>query len=112
MAAFQRAHDPDRPGQLLLRRGEPVAVVYWLHDFADRAQTGWFMELLDDAGEPDGRPPLRLDVSADVGALAGDTQRPRVEWLARAEAVELVTADAALRAGEHALTRRLGGGAA
>ena len=40
--------------------------------------TGSFLEPLDDAGEPDDQPPLRLAVSGDIDRLVGqDTQRPR-----------------------------------
>ena len=46
-------HDPEGPGQLLLSDGEPVAMVVWAHDFAERSQTGWFFVPLDDDGEPD-----------------------------------------------------------
>ena len=72
MPRFHRSHDPDRPGQLLLQDGEPVAIVYWAHDFAERDQTGWFLAILDDDGEPDGAPPQRLEVSGDVAALVAD----------------------------------------
>jgi len=101
--------DPDRPGQLLLQGGEPVALVFWAHDFADRAQTGWFLVLLDDEGEPDPRPPRRLSVSDAVTRLVGDDESGRGAWLAQAETVELVTATAAVAAGERELERVLGG---
>ena len=101
VSRFQRSHDPDRPGQVLLQAGEPVATVVWAHDFGDRAQTGWFLLMLDDDGEPDGEPPWRLAVSDD-GRPAG-RGRPvssRADWLAQAETLELVTAGAAIAAGE------------
>ena len=102
---FQRTHDPGRPGQLLLRDGEPVASVVWAHDFSERAQTGWFLVLLDRDGEPDEEQPRRLAVSPDVERLAGDATLGRADWLARAQTVELVTATAAVEAAE----RMLGG---
>lgn len=94
---------------MLLQRGEPVAMVYWAHDFADRGQTGWFLVLLDDDGEPDPRPPRRLAVSDAVSGLVGDAGSDRFAWLAQAETVELVTAADAVRAGERALAQVLGG---
>jgi len=106
---FQRLHDPDRPGQLLLDEGEPVATVVWAHDFTDRAQTGWFLLLLDDAGEPDGEQPWRLAVSDDVDRLVADGRLSRADWLAQAETLELVTATAAVEAGERCLARVLDG---
>jgi hypothetical protein len=106
---FERSSDPDRPGQLLLRRGEPVAIVFWSHDFSDRAQTGWFVAVLDEDGEPDGRRPTRLAVSDAVAALVDDSALERTEWLARAETVELVTAGEAVEAAERVLARMLGG---
>ena len=109
MARFARTSDPDRPGQLLLQGGAPVAVVYWAHDFAERDQTGWFLTILDDDGEPDGRTPQRLEVSAEVAALVGDDRLERTGWLAQAETLELVTAAAALDAGELRLEQLLGG---
>jgi len=105
---FARTHDPDRPGQVLLQAGEPVAIVYWAHDFADRDQTGWYLAILDDQGEPDGRPPQRLDVSGDVAALVEDDRLDRSGWVARAETLELVTAAPALDAGERLLAQLLG----
>ena len=102
---FQRTNDPGRPGQLLLRDGEPVASVVWAHDFAERAQTGWFLVLLDRDGEPDDEVPQRLSVSRDVELLAADAALSRSDWLARAETVELLTATAAVEEAE----RRLGG---
>jgi hypothetical protein len=109
MSRFERSHDPDRPGQLLVHQGEPVAMVLWAHDYAERDQTGWFLVMLDADGEPDSDPPHRLAVAADVDRLIADAQLPRAEWLAQAETVELVTAAAALDVGERALTRLLGG---
>jgi hypothetical protein len=106
---FQRAHDPDRPGQLLLKQGEPVASVVWAHDYAEREQTGWFLVLLEPSGEPGRGRPRRLVVSDDIARLVADTELARGEWLARAETLELVTATAALDAGERALERLLGG---
>jgi len=109
MPRFERSRDPDRPGQLLVYQGEPVAMVLWAHDYAEREQTGWFLVTLDDDGEPDGDPPRRLAVSADVDRLVTDALLPRAEWLAQAETVELVTAAAAVDVGESALSRLLGG---
>jgi hypothetical protein len=108
MTRFDRSHDPDRPGELLLHEGQAVAMVLWAHDHAERERTGWFLVTLDGDGEPDGEPPRRLAVSADVDALVGDARLPRREWLAQAETVELVTAGAALGAAERALARLLG----
>jgi hypothetical protein len=107
---FERAPDPDRPGQLILRHGEPVALVFWAHDFEDRTQTGWFMIVLDEQGEPDGRPPTLLPMAGAASELAADAELERGEWLARAETVELVTAGDAVGAAEQALGRMLGGG--
>ena len=109
VSRFQRLHDPDQPGQVLLDHGEPVATVVWSHDFTDRAQTGWFLVMLDDEGEPDGAPPRRLAVSGDVDQLAGDGRLSRADWLAQAETLELVTATAAIEAGERCLARVLDG---
>jgi hypothetical protein len=106
---FQRALDPDGPGQMLLRDGEPVATVFWTHDFADRRRTGWFLALLDDEAEPDGDEPRRLAVSQDVDRLVDDTALARADWLAQAETVELVTATTAMDTGERELERLLGG---
>jgi hypothetical protein len=103
MPRFERSHEPGRPGQLLVHRGEPVALVVWAHDYAERGQTGWFLMTLDADGEPDGEPPTRLGVSEDVDRLAADTRLGRAEWLAQAETLELVTAAAAVEAGERAL---------
>jgi hypothetical protein len=105
---FHGARDPDRPGQLLLDGGKPVATVYWAHDFAERSQTGWFLALLDGA-EPDGGGPRPLTVSDDITALVRDRGLDRAAWLARAEALELVTAAPALAAGERELARIRGG---
>ena len=106
---FQRLHDPNRPGQLLVQRGEPVAAVVWSHDFTDRAQTGWFLVLLDDDGEPDDERRWRLAVSDDVDRLVADGHLSRADWLAQAETLELVSATAAVEAGERCLTRVLDG---
>ena len=103
MSRFQRAADPDRSGQVLLREGEPVALLFWAHDFVDRAGTGWFLARLDADGEEDGTPPARLEVSPEVATLAADRRLGRAEWLARAETLELVTALDALSAAEAAL---------
>lgn len=108
MARFQRASDPDRSGQVLLRDGEPLGLVFWSHDFADRSRTGWFLELLDGRGEGDGARPRRLTVAAAITDLARDAALPRAEWLARAEAVELTTAQAALTVAEDVLEETLG----
>jgi hypothetical protein len=104
---FERVHDGDRPGQLLVHEGEPVARVVWAHDWEERDQTGWLLMLLDGDGEPDGNAPRRLDVSPDVDRLVADTRLERAAWLAQAETLELVTAAAALDAGERALARLL-----
>jgi hypothetical protein len=104
---FERVHDGDRPGQLLVHRGEPVARVVWAHDWEVRNQTGWFLVLLDGDGEPDGEAPRRLDVSPDVDRLVADARLERAAWLAQAETVELLTAAAALDAGERTLARLL-----
>jgi hypothetical protein len=106
---FQRLHDPDRPGQLLVQAGEPVAVVVWAHDFTDRAQTGWFLVMLDDDGEPDDERRWRLAVSDDVDRLVADGRLSRADWLARAETLELISATAAIEAGERCLARVLDG---
>jgi hypothetical protein len=100
---FQRTHDPDRPGQLLLRDGEPVASVVWAHDFTERAGTGWFLVPLDDDGEPDDERAQRLPVSDEVERLAADSRLSRADWLAQAETVELLTANAAVEAAERLL---------
>jgi hypothetical protein len=104
---FERVHDGDRPGQLLVHEGEPVALVVWTHDWEVRDRTGWFLVLLDGDGEPDGDAPRRLDVSADVDLLVADAGLERAAWLAQAETLELVTSGAALDAGERALARLL-----
>jgi hypothetical protein len=103
-------HDPERPGQVFLSDGAPVAIMVWSHDYADRGQTGWFLLMLDDDGEPDGERPWRLAVSDDVDRLVADGHLSRAEWLAQAEALELVTASAAIEAGERCLARVLDGG--
>jgi hypothetical protein len=104
---FDRVRDGDRPGELLVHHGEPVALVVWAHDWEVRDQTGWFLVLLDGDGEPDGDAPRRLDVSPDVDRLVADARLDRAAWLAQAETLELVTAAAALDAGERALARLL-----
>ena len=93
---------------MLVQDGEPVALVMWAHDWAERDRTGWFLVLLDGDGEPDGGPPRRLDVSEDVDRLVADRALARAEWLAQAETLELVTAGAALDAGELVLAQHLG----
>jgi|SRR5829696_1999125 len=108
MTRFQRAPDPDRAGQMLLRDGEPVGLVFWSHDYADRSGTGWFLSLLDAEGEEEGDGQSRLAVSPDVDALVADRTLERGEWLARAETLELVTAPAALAVAEVALADALG----
>ena len=100
---FERIRDPSRPGLLMLRGGEPVAAVFWSHDFAERPLTGWFVAPLDDDGEPEHELAQRLSVSEEVEQLAADTQLARGDWLARAETVELLTATAALDAAERLL---------
>jgi len=107
MPRFERSHEPGRPGQLLAHRGEPLALVLWAHDYAEREQTGWFLVTVGADGEPDGAPPTRLAVSPDVDQLVRDAQLTRPEWLAQAETVELVTAADAVEAGERALARLL-----
>jgi hypothetical protein len=109
MPRIERTHDPERPGQLLLEEGQPVAMVLWAHDYAEREQTGWFLVTLDSEGEPDGEAPRRLAVSADVDQLVADARLPRGDWLAQAETVELVTAAAAVDVGERTLARVRGG---
>jgi hypothetical protein len=110
MAGFERRNDPDRPGGLLLLRdGEPAGLVWWAHDYADRSATGWFLQPLDEEGEPDEEGPRPLDVSADVRALRDDRTLERAAWLARAETLELVTAPDALDAAERTLVRLLEG---
>jgi hypothetical protein len=104
---FDRHHDADRPGQVLVHDGEPVALVTWAYDWEERDQTGWFVVLLGDDGEPDGAPPTRLDVSGDVDRLVADGELSRAAWIAQAETLELVTAPAALAAGERAVARLL-----
>ena len=111
MSRFQRLHDPERPGQVLLQHGEPVATVVWSHDFTDRAQTGWFLLMLDSDGEPDDDHRRRLAVSDDVDRLVADGRLSRADWLAQAETLELVTAGAAIEAGERCLARVIDGSA-
>jgi len=106
---FERLYDPNRPGQVLVEHGEPVAAVVWMHDFGDRDGTGWFLVLLDGDGEPDGEAPRRLAVTEDVDRLVADATLDRAAWLAQAETLELVSAAAALEAGEHRLAQVLDG---
>ena len=94
------------PGQLLFRAGGPVATVVWAHDFGERRQTGWFLVPLDDAGEPAHERRRRLDVSPAVERLVADTELSRTAWLGQAETLELVTAAAAIAAGEQLLGAR------
>jgi len=109
MTGFERTGDPDRPGgQVLLRDGEPVALVWWAHDYGDRAATGWFMQALDADGEPLGEAPRRLPDTEDVRALVEDRTLGRAEWVARAETLELVSAPGALAAAERVLVDELG----
>ena len=105
---LQRSSDPDRPGgQVLLDDGEPVAFVFWMHDYAERGQTGWFIALLDAEGEPDAEDePRRLQVTPEVDGLVADRGLDRAAWLAQAETVELVTAQDALPAAERLLEQR------
>jgi hypothetical protein len=105
---FQRSTDPDRPGgQLLLEDGEPVAFVFWMHDYGERGQTGWFISLLEPDGEPVGEDePHRLQVAPEVDVLIADRGLDRAAWLAQAETVELVTAHDALHAAERLLEQR------
>jgi hypothetical protein len=108
VAAFERTGDPDRPGgQVLLRHGAPVALVWWAHDYEDRSATGWFMQALDTDGEPLADTPRRLPEARDVRALVDDRTLGRAEWVARAETLELVSAPAALAAAERALADEL-----
>jgi len=101
---FERTADPDRPGgQVLLRDGAPVAVVWWAHDYEDRPATGWFVQTLGADGEPAGAPPVRLGPSAEVAALVEDRALNRAGWVARAETLELVSAPAALAEAERRL---------
>jgi hypothetical protein len=108
MSRFQRVRDPSRPGQLLAQGGEPVATVVWAHDFRDRDRTGWFLHMLDAEGEP----VRRAAAPPGGGARGGAARRRRAArpraWLAQAETVELVTAGAAVEAGERRLARLLG----
>jgi hypothetical protein len=107
VGAFDRHHEADRPGQVLVHDGEPVALVTWTHDWEERDQTGWFLIMLGGDGEPGGAPPTRLDVSRDVDRLIADGKLSRAAWIAQAETLELVTAPAALDAGERVLARLL-----
>jgi hypothetical protein len=105
---FERIGDPDRPGgQVLLHGGEPVALVWWAHDYADRAATGWFLQRLDADGEPEGDGPQRIDVSTDVERLVEDRELDQAGWVAHAETLELVSAPAALDAAERLLAEQL-----
>jgi hypothetical protein len=65
--------------------------------------------MLDPEGEPDGEPPRRLLVSPEVEELIADSRMRREDWLAQAETVELVTAAAAVDAGERRLASVLDG---
>jgi hypothetical protein len=100
---YQRTHDPSGPGLLLIRDGEPVACVVWMHDYAERARTGWFVVPVDEHGEPEHDRARRLAVTDDVERLVADTELRRDDWLARAEAFELLTATAAVDAAERLL---------
>ena len=62
--------------------------------------------LLDAEGEPGDEPPRRLAVSEDVDRLVAQDRLSRAEWLAQAEAVELVTATAAVESAERMLDER------
>jgi hypothetical protein len=105
---FQRSRDPDRPGgQLLLDDGEPVAFVFWVHDYTERGRTGWFISLLDPDAEPDPEDePQRLQVAPEVDGLIADRGLDRAAWFAQAETLELVTAQDALHAAERLLEQR------
>jgi hypothetical protein len=105
---FQRARDPDRPGgQLLFDDGEAVALVYWAHDYGEREATGWFLAMLDADGELDPEvDPRRLEVSPDIDALRTNRGLDRDGWLAQAETLEMVSAEAALRVAERVLEQR------
>src|SRR3954451_8207265 len=100
MTGFERTGDPDRPGgQVLLRDGEPVALVWWAHDYGDRAATGGFMQALDAEGqaleadgEARGEAPRRLPDTQAVRALVEDRELGRADWVARGETLELVSA--------------------
>jgi hypothetical protein len=105
---FERIGDPDRPGgQVLLHEGEPIALVWWAHDYGDRAATGWFLQRLDAQGEPEGDGPQRLAPSDDVRRLVEDRELDRARWVAQAETLELVSAPAALEAAERVLAQQL-----
>ena len=84
----------------MLHDGEPLAVVVWVHDFAERAETGWFLVPLDADGEPAHERRRRLAVAPDVERLVADKELSRAAWLAQAETVELVTAAQAVAAAE------------
>lgn len=96
--SYEQTRDPGAPGLLLIRDGEPVASVVWMHDFAERAGTGWFVVPVDEHGEPEYDAARRLAFSDDVERLVCDAQLPRADWLARAETLELLTASAAVEA--------------
>jgi hypothetical protein len=109
MPSFERAADPDRPGgQVLLADGEPVALVWWAHDYDDRTATGWFMQRLEADGEPAGEAPRRLPAPEEVQILLADRALDQAQWVAQAETVELVTAPSVLAAAERALAGELG----
>ena len=110
MPRFQRLYDPNRPGQVLVQDGDPVATVVWIHDYDERARTCWFLFRLDDDGEPYSRDrPRRLAVSDDVDGLVADRRLDRAAWHAQAKMLELTTSAAALEAGEARLARMLDG---
>ena len=97
---------------MLVSEGEPVATVVWSHDFTDRTQTG----LVPAHARRRRRArranrPWRLAVSDDVDRLVADGRLSRADWLAQAETLELVTATAAIEAGERCLARVLDGSA-
>ena len=109
VSGFERTPDPDRPGgQVLLRDGEPVALVWWAHDYEDRSATGWFVQRLDADGEARADAPQRQPDAGDVRALVEDRTLDRAGWVARAETLELVSAPAALAAAERSLADELG----
>ena len=108
MSRFQRAVDPDRAGQMLLRDGAPVGLLFWGARLRRPGRDG-VVPRPPRRGRGGGRgAPRRLEVLRDVGALAADRTLERAAWLARADTLELVTAAAALAAAEAALTDALG----